>query len=137
MPIPERCKSKTTNPKIVLEENISKMVFLNLSRGNVVVVRVDGCAIDNGIRCDYLVTTDNQKEHYVELKGSDIDHAVSQIERSIQHLSVDRQRQEKISFIISTRCPLFTTKIQELKIRFKRQFNSALIIKNRYLEHTL
>lgn len=137
MEIPDICKSTKRDPRIVLQEKRSKITFINASREDVVVVTVDGCAITNSIRCDYLVIDKLSKEYYIELKGSDVKHAVSQIEQTIAALSKDKQRQEKHCFIISTRCPLISTEIQELKVKFKNQYKSTLVIQNTPYQHTL
>lgn len=137
MNIPDKCQRKTKERRVVVEEKLSKITFINDSLQQVTVVTVDGCAITEGIRCDYLLIDNINKEYFVELKGKDIKRAVSQLERTIEVLSKDKQRQAKWCFIISTRCPLFTTEIQNLKIKFKRRYNSTLIIKNKYHEHHL
>lgn len=137
MKIPSHCALERRDPKIVLEERLSKIVFLNASRKVIEQIRVDGCVIADGLRCDYLLINETDVEHYVELKGIDVDHAIAQIKRTVQQISRNPYQQPKICFIISSRCPLLTTKIQELKLLFKKQYNSSLIIKNRYCEHKL
>jgi hypothetical protein len=137
MHIPADCESVITDQKIVLEEKLSKIVIHNRSRSTIRKIRVDGCAIKEGIRCDFLLITDSGCELYIELKGSDVAHAVAQIERTIGLVSMDKRKCNKLSFIISTRCPLLTPKIQEIKVRFKRQYNCSLVIKNRVHEHNL
>lgn len=137
MKIPQQCVRITKDHKIALEEKASKIILVNDQRATVTIIQVDGCAINEGVRCDFLVVSALHKEHFIELKGGNIDHALAQLERSIEILSVDQQKQMKCSFIISTRCPLTTTKIQELKLKFKQKYNSTLVIKNKYYEHQL
>src|SRR5215212_8764900 len=107
MDFPKDCHHLTNDPMIVLSDHKSKskMAFINNKRENVILVRVDDCVIKDGIRCDYLVISLLSKEHFVELKGGDIDHAIAQIERTIEILSVDKQKQEKLCFIVGTRSP--------------------------------
>lgn len=137
MKIPQQCVRITKDHKIALEEKASKIILVNDQRATVTIIQVDGCAINEGVRCDFLVVSALHKEHFIELKGGNIDHALAQLERTIEILSVDQQKQMKCSFIISTRCPLTTTKIQELKLKFKQKYNSTLVIKNKYYEHQL
>lgn len=137
MKIPQQCVRITKDHKIALEEKASKIILVNDQRAAVTIIQVDGCAINEGVRCDFLVVSALHKEHFIELKGGNIDHALAQLERTIEILSVDQQKQMKCSFIISTRCPLTTTKIQELKLKFKQKYNSTLVIKNKYYEHQL
>lgn len=127
------CFEKTNNSKIVFEEKRSKITFNNTHRISLCRVKVDGCQITDGIRCDFLLVED-EKEHYIELKGEDVTHAVDQIGQSILQLSVNPKNARKASYIISSRSPLSSPEIQILKAKFRRDFNSDLIIKNRILE---
>ena len=126
------CFEDVNHSKIVFEENRSRVVFSNPQRVTVCKVAVDSCQITVGIRCDFLLV-EPKKEHYIELKGEDIEHAVKQISRSIQELSAGPTDIIKASYIISARSPLSSPEIQILKAKFKRNFNSELIIKNRIL----
>ena len=47
-------------------------------------MKVDGCAIKTGQKCDdLLISQDEHEEHFVELKGVDIMHAIDQLEQTI------------------------------------------------------
>lgn len=137
MNIPPDCEARTRNRRIVLEENSRKITFTNDTCQEVRRIRIDGCVITDGIRCDYLLIDSIEIEYYVELKGSDVKHAVEQLKRTIELVSKEQWRQQKFCFIISSRCPLLTPKIQELKVRFKKKYNAELIIKNNAHEHKL
>lgn len=78
MNIPDKCKNQTKAKRIPLKEKGICLHFINDSCRDVIKIRVDGCAITEGMRCDYLVLC-NKHEYFVELKGSDIGHAVDQI----------------------------------------------------------
>lgn len=132
--IPCRCISIKNDKIISLKENKSCFRFFNPERKEVKCILVDGCAITDGIRCDHLLIDANDSEHFIELKGRDITHAVEQLESSIRQLSTNKGL--KYSFIVSTRCPLSGTDIQNFKKRFKQGYNSELIIKNLICEHT-
>jgi hypothetical protein len=127
------CFEDVNHSKIVFEENRSKIIFNNPQKAPVCKVTVDSCQITEGIRCDFLLV-EPKKEHYIELKGEDIEHAVEQLSRSIKELSPGPPDFSKASYIISARSPLSSPEIQILKAKFKRNFNSELIIKNRVLE---
>ncbi len=63
------CETITTNPKILLRENRSEIVFENPKKLELCIIKVDGCAITDGIRCDYTLTANNVKEEfYIEFK---------------------------------------------------------------------
>jgi hypothetical protein len=130
------CEKSTKNPVIRLKENRSEIIFKNPERLEVCIVTVDNCAIQEGIRCDYALTVDNLKEEfYIELKGRDIEHALDQLEATIQIISSDPQKYPKTCFVISTRCPpRANTKIANRQQIMKKKYNAALIVKN--ISHT-
>jgi len=66
----------------------TKYVYNNQSSDFLSKYRVDGGLIaDDGAKCDYLLLNCEEKQSYfIELKGSDIIHAVEQVDRSIDLL---------------------------------------------------
>lgn len=125
-----KCSTVINYKKIVLSENKSKITFINNNQKDIEKVTVDGCAVKKGIKCDYMLIEKSELEHFVELKGSDIDHAIEQLIATFGKLSKCAQTHKKCAYIISTRCPLTSTKIQNEKLKFKNNYNSSLIIKN-------
>jgi hypothetical protein len=130
------CEKVNSNKILKFKENRSVMIFKNNNHKNVRQVKVDKCLNITGKRCDYLLICENI-EHYVELKGCDVENAVIQIENTIKILSIDPANLSKHSFVISTRCPLITTQIQSLKRKFKEKYCSSLHVKNRELTFEL
>lgn len=129
--LPE-CEDYTSDAKIVLQENKSKIIFLNPNQKEIITIKVDGCVIkdDKILRCDYALIPCDEIEIYVELKGSDVLHAVKQIESTINLLSNNPQKIRKLCFVVSTRVPKQTTNIQQLQSKFKKKFNASFRIKN-------
>jgi hypothetical protein len=129
--LPE-CEEYKSDARLVLQENKSKITFLNPNQDQVLIIRVDGCVIkDNEIlRCDYAIVPCDEIEIYVELKGSDISHAVKQIESTIKLLSDNPKKIKKLCFIVSTRVPKQSTSVQQLQSQFKKKFNASFRIKN-------
>lgn len=128
------CEQINKNSQIVLSDagsknKQSKFRLDNRKKAKIRVIRVDDCAIKQGLRCDYLVILPNNLEIYVELKGKDVEHAVKQLESSIKQLT-DSFFAEKLCFIASTRCPITSPQIQKFKKNFKRRFNAKLTVKN-------
>lgn len=65
---------------IVLKENQSEYRAINNAGKHVITVRVDGCLITTGERCDYFMDVVDDREVYlIELKGSDLDKAIKQL----------------------------------------------------------
>lgn len=103
-------------------------------------IKVDGCQItDDRSRCDYLlIQKDNGKEYFVELKGTNINHAIQQIEATIPRLSKNPKRQNKLCFVIATEVsPKFNTQKQNLQKSFRMKYNAQLIIKSTPYTHTI
>lgn len=135
------CETVSSNPNIVVSDpssrnNRSKFRLHNPKRASVRVIQVDDCVIKEGIRCDYLLVLPSEQEVYIELKGSDVKHAVEQIARSIDLLACNCHSVIKLCFIASTRCPINSTEIQNLKKKFRQKYNAQITIKNGEIAHT-
>ncbi|MFK0032961.1 hypothetical protein [Pseudomonas monteilii] len=105
------CITLTNKSIEKFEENRSTFKVHNKSRRNLARHQVDGCLIKSGIKCDWLlVEEDSKTEIYIELKGSDIEHAVEQICKTVEQLSTPKSK--RWGYVICTRSPLSTTEIQ-------------------------
>jgi hypothetical protein len=136
------CEETKTDSIIVISDpdsknNRSKFRLKNPEQISVRVVRVDGCAIKEGIRCDFLLVLPDQQEIYIELKGSNVSHAVKQIARAIDLLACNCHSIHKLCFIASTRCPINSTETQILRKKFRQKYNATLTIKNGEIVHNL
>ena len=122
------CSELHQRPKISLSgERTTKVCFLNPQRRTVEQITVDDCAITQGVRCDWLLLLNDaisRAEIYVELKGSDIPHAVEQLKATIVQLSADFRRLPKRCLVVFTRSPMSGTDIQNLKVRFWNDFSA-------------
>jgi hypothetical protein len=136
--LPE-CEEYRFDKKIVLQENKSKIVFVNPNQDKILIIKIDGCVIsdEKTLRCDYALIPSDQLEIYVELKGSDILHAVKQIESTIELLSDNPQKIKKLCFVVSTRVPKQTTSVQQMQSKFKKKFNASFRVKNVQDEYNL
>lgn len=125
------CRVESNQKVFVFEENKSKLSLINKNEVISTKIKVDGCEInDKRIeKCDYLHIA-KEIEFYIELKGQDLGKAMNQIKNTIRILSRDVKKQYKKSYIICTRSPLTSTKIQSYKREFKKDYNSELIIKS-------
>ena len=127
--VPDRCIEATRATVIKFEEKKSLIRFHNPGRLLYKRVQIDGCAILEGKRCDNLLCSSNgEEERFVELKGSDISHAIEQLRASIQQIGeCDRNRH---AYVVCTKvAPQLTTLIQRTKSEFKRRFNAMLSVK--------
>lgn len=137
----QSCERVCSDPNISVSDsgsrnNRSKFRLHNPKRSSIKIVQVDDCVIKEGMRCDYLIILSNNQEIYIELKGSNVKHAVEQISRSIDLLTCNCNSIVKLCFISSTRCPINSAEIQNLKKKIRRKYNAKLTIKNGEIIHT-
>lgn len=125
------CISLTKDSQIKFEENKRKIIFQNPSRRSYKKVKVDGCAIKTGQKCDdLLVSQDEYEERYVELKGIDVMHAIDQLEQTI--LKIGEFDNNRHSYVICTNVsPAYTTSIQKKQRYCRQKYKSELLIKEK------
>ena len=79
-PVPEHCKRATTETRPKVEAKARKAVFDNAVHANIQIIDVD-CWITGSVslKADYIVIKPQVVDIVVELKGSDIRHAIKQV----------------------------------------------------------
>ncbi|MCI7017326.1 MAG: hypothetical protein SPG55_01790 [Prevotella sp.] len=127
--IPNHCIRETSDSIIKFQEKKSLVRFFNTKRMSYVCIQIDGCALCEGEKCDNaLCSADGREERYVELKGSDVPHAINQLRSTIQKLG--EHDDNRHSYIICTKvAPHITTTIQKAKMEFRKRYKSDLIVK--------
>ena len=132
--VPGICVKDCADANIVFEQNRRRVCFYNPNRQICKCVQVDGCAITEGIRCDNMLTSrDERCECFVELKGTDVKHAIEQLRVSIQTLG--EFTDDRSAYVVSTNvAPALTTTIQRAKRDFRTKLQSELIIKEKQAE---
>lgn len=130
----EACIRDTTDSQIKFEENKRKIIFQNPQRLPYKCVDVDGCTIRNGIRCDkLLLSADEHEERYVELKGTDVMHAIDQLEETIKRLG--EYDDDRHAYVICTNVAPAIDSGRQAKIKyFKNRYHSELKIQGRQLD---
>lgn len=125
----EECTIRNNNKLIVFQENKSKLTIENKDEVEGCKIIVDGCEITEGLRCDFIYLI-KDLELFIELKGQHLEHAIEQLKATINKLSQNPKTKKKKSFVICTRSPLSSASIQNLQVRFRKHYNSELIIKS-------
>lgn len=125
----EECTITNKNKLVVFQENRSKLIIENIDEVEGSKIIVDGCEITEGLRCDFMYLI-KDIEFFIEVKGQHLDHAISQLKTTINKLSQNPKKAKKKSFIICTRSPLSSASIQNLQVKFRKNYNSELIIKS-------
>jgi hypothetical protein len=127
------CTLKTSDPIIVLSENRSRIEIRNQKRLEVQKIQVDGCLIAHALeKCDWLLTYDLPVKTaiYVELKGCDLDKAISQLKSTIAHTNGHLQHYRKECYAVTTRVPKHGATTRKRSIDFHRDTGATLLIKN-------
>ena len=122
--------------------NIIKQIMFSifkiiLSRCNNLYIFVDGKVIKTGDRCDYLLMNETSKTAYlIELKGSDLVKAASQLEateNALRSQLVEYQLQYRI---VANKCKtqeIHSSAYRKYQIRWK----SRLLQKTGYIEEKI
>lgn len=132
--VPDVCVTETKDPVIKFQEKKSRILFQNSDRRLYYRIQVDGCALRDGAKCDnMLCSADGQEERYVELKGSDVPHAIEQLRSTI--LKLGENDGNRHSYVVCTKvAPLITTLLQKAKVEFQKRFKSELSVKETPVE---
>lgn len=112
------CEIFTDNRALIrVEEQKKCYTAKNINKHLVCLARIDGCLITEGLKCDYLLLKLNdEKAYFIELKGSDLLHAIDQLDRSIEVLKA-----KILSFQLNARIVLSKVYAPDLKSnKFKR-----------------
>lgn len=128
---PEKIKKqfyeKTKASKIKVAENGKQAIFLNPHKGVYFKVRVDGNLIQNKVACDFVISKEQFADLMIELKGTDVDHAVEQVFSTARFWHETALREGKIAgLVVSSRYPRFDSKIARYKEKFAREFKGPL-----------
>lgn len=119
-----------TYPCFVAVENKCKYEAKNPNKKDVRQFKIDGEVFSTGnkqLRCDWLILNDTDRHaYYIELKGSDIPHAIEQIEATIQMISPSIPDYQKTYRRIVYKTG--THKIQESSvIKWKKKHPDAIV----------
>ena len=123
------CRIKSRRRIFFFHENRSSLWLHNIHEVETLRIKIDKCEFkDNeGIRCDYMLVAPDT-EIYIELKGTDISHAVEQIRATLRRMSREFRKSKRKAYIICTRFPAILAGEQDMKRDFKRDENCDLII---------
>lgn len=128
-----KCTVEFTDSCIVVKENKSKFELKNPNRKTIKRIQVDGCLIsDERERCDWILSLDTPTPRvlYVELKGCDIEKAISQLKSTINHTITKYQKHSKECYAITTRFPRHDSTTRQYAMDMRKNHQAALYIKN-------
>lgn len=128
-----KCSLKTKDPIIVVSENRSRCEVINPLRHELSKIQVDGCLIgEKQEKCDWLISIDKplKKAYYIELKGCDLDKAISQLRSTLQHTRTRFKDFKKECYAVTTRIPKHVSSTRKKCLDFYNETGATLAVKN-------
>ena len=124
------CVEVVDHYKIKLSDSGRSIVFVNNKRCNVHKIIVDDCLIKDGERCDFALYVKDEKLICVELKGSNIKKAISQLFSTAKRAEMgpyNRVREKQ--FVVScTRVPSCTSDHLKGKQIARKDYGAELLV---------
>lgn len=119
------CTAFHGGPRVPVTDAGKTVRLLSLS--GLYLSKVDGCICKQEVACDYVATAVGAGDVLVELKGSDVDHAVDQIDATLRFWRQNGWLGKVFAgLVVCTRYPRQDTKIQRLRNRFARDYGAPL-----------
>ena len=118
-PLLQACTEELTDSKITVKRDGRRATFDNSDRATIKRIDLD-CWIPATAeaKADYVVSKPNVVDVIVELKGKDIDHAVTQIVTTLIKWKKTPPFSKKVGgLIVFTRCPMRAAEIGDTKKR--------------------
>ncbi len=124
---------------LVCEENGRRVIFQKPQGSKADKIKIDGCYVRQATACDYLVIDWKNRHHFVELKGSNVEHALEQLKVTVSMFFDSGDPAPVWCFVASTRsAPAARPGIQNKKARIKKAWKNAVIeIRTNQHVHTL
>jgi hypothetical protein len=123
----KKCQKKYRRTRILVEERSRKATFLNLQKETVVVTKVDGCVIVNGVAADWVVSRAGHGDVVIELKGKGVEHGVKQVYETALLWDREKMRVGKIAgLIVAREYPRFNTRVRRAQEVFAKTFGGPL-----------
>jgi len=122
-----KCIEIMRHPKVKVHDRGTgkSAVLLNGQRERVRRIRMDGCLSPIGeLSADFLVSLHRKVDVIVELKGSNVDHAVLQVEatrRFWESHAENVQRQLVSAWILCSEYPAGSTKVSGYRNAFRKR----------------
>jgi hypothetical protein len=129
------CQESVTDSRVKFEENGRKVVFLNLANEEFLKTRVDGCLKDCSPACDWVATRPGKGDVLLELKGSNVAHALKQLLSTAQYWTQKGYGTGRLSaLVVCSQFPKVSTGIQRAQATFQKKFKAPLHVTPRNQE---
>jgi hypothetical protein len=125
---------KPSGPWIIVKENERSARFFRTNNETVLVIHVDGGLITSGERADYIIAHPKIVDVIVELKGSDVSKAISQIRATRPIWLRHEFAGKKLSALVvrgqGVR-PKVSASIDRWQREFRKTFKMKLVVETR------
>lgn len=124
------CATVSRNKLIPATEHKRKFTLHNPCEKTVAKVKVDGCLLLTGKRCDYLFEIDQpiSKVIYLELKGRNIEDAYEQLVSTVEQFrGVHASVSKKTCCVVAATVPKTTSASQQQDIKLKKRLRGVEI----------
>jgi hypothetical protein len=126
-----KCSSNESGAFVTREQYGRKFIIRNESHKTICVIDVDGCLLDDSTeKCDYAFEIDDPFTSviYVELKGSDISKALSQLTSTLRHCGARHGKSKRVCYIVASRVPKAGPKVQVMKANMVKLYGVQLFV---------
>ena len=120
----ENCVKNTKQSIITLKEKRAKIYLRNSKQHSIKIITVDGCLPFTGARCDFLIISSTDY-CFIELKGSDISHALQQIKATMAEIEMD-ETMRKNAIVVFVANAFRDSAMNRHILNFKRKLNTSL-----------
>jgi len=95
------------------------------------VIRFDGCVVKGNKAVDWIIRKPGYFDALIEIKGSDVEHALDQIHTSLCILSgTSDLEKNRVGVIFCRQYPSGSTTINRRRERILKDFGAAVLIKS-------
>ncbi len=126
------CEEYTEDKKISVRSRNKSFCLNNPNCRQVRKIETDLCEVlREKVRCDYIFdTVCDPVAIYLEFKGKDLDHAIEQIEESIQMWRQEHKNHNRFGYIVCAKvAPTFSAKKGATEKRIQAKYDTTLRIK--------
>lgn len=125
----KECIQVSKNKIIPLPDSGKVINLKNPSQRKIEKIKFDGCVVKNRRAADYLISASNGAEIIFELKGRDVEHAVSQIESTAEIIrTMNLRYNPKFGAIYCKQVPAGSISINRKREHLKKKHGINIII---------
>lgn len=121
------CIETKAQKHIVVKENGKTFRISNSKGKEITQIRIDGCLIKEGLKCDWGFFIESIRGILVELKGKHVSHAVDQVDATLSHPMFSGQVKE--CYIVCSSYPALGPSLQTRIVKFKKSHGFSPTIK--------